>query len=130
MCCSPWDYKESDTTATELYWSIFSKLPFFFVVQLLSHVQLSLTLWTVACQASVSFTVSQSLVKLTSIESVILSNISSSVTPFSFCLQSVLGSGAFPVSWLFASGGQSIGASASALVFPVNIQGWFPFRID
>ena len=127
----PWGYKESDTAATKLYWSIFFKLPFFYVVaQLLSHVWLFVTLWTIACQASLSFTVSQSLVKLMSTESVILSNISSSVTPFSFCLQSVLGSGSFPVSWLFTSGGQCIGASASALVFPVNIQGWFPFRID
>ena len=50
--------------------------------------------------------------------------ISSSVTPFSFCLQSFLASGPFPVSRLFASGGQSIGASAS--VPPMSIQGWFP----
>ena len=50
--------------------------------------------------------------------------ISSSVTPFSSCLQSFWASGFFPVSRIFASGGQSIGASASVL--PVNIQGWFP----
>ena len=49
--------------------------------------------------------------------------ISSSAAPFSFCLQSFPGS--FPVSQLFASDGQSIGASASALVFLMNIQGWF-----
>ena len=45
--------------------------------------------------------------------------------PFSFCLQSFPASGSFPVSWPFASGGQSIGASASAWVPPINIQGWF-----
>ena len=49
--------------------------------------------------------------------------ISSSVVPFS-CLQSFKALGSFPMSWLFASGGPNIGASAS--VFPVNIQGWFP----
>ena len=55
--------------------------------------------------------------------------ISSSVTSFSSCLQSFLALGSFPVSWLFASGDQSIGASASALVLPVNIQGWFPLGL-
>ena len=49
--------------------------------------------------------------------------ISSSVALFSFCLQSFPAWGSFPMSWLFASGGQSIGASASVL--PMNIQGWF-----
>ena len=55
--------------------------------------------------------------------------ISSSVSPFSFCLQSFPASGSFPVSQLFASGGQSIGASASASVLSVNIQGWFPLGL-
>ena len=54
--------------------------------------------------------------------------ISSSVTLFSFCLQSFLASGSFTVSQLFASGGQSIGASASASVLPRSIQGWFLLR--
>ena len=48
--------------------------------------------------------------------------ISSSVVPFSPCLQSFSASGSFPVSQFFASGGQSIGVSASALVLPMNIQ--------
>ena len=51
--------------------------------------------------------------------------ISSSVVPFSSCLQSFPASGSFLLSQLFASGGQSIGASVSALVLPMNIQGWF-----
>ena len=51
--------------------------------------------------------------------------ISSSVIPFSSCLQSFPVSGSFPMSWLFPSGRQSIGASASASVLPMNIQGWF-----
>ena len=55
--------------------------------------------------------------------------ISSSVSPFSSCLQSLQASGSFPVSWLFASGGQSIGASASASVLSMNIQDWFPLGL-
>ena len=54
--------------------------------------------------------------------------ISSLVIPFSSCLQSVPGSGSFPRSQFFASGGQSIGVLASASVLPMNIQGWFPLR--
>ena len=46
-----------------------------------------------------------------------------------FCLQSFLGSGSFPLSQLFESGGQSIGASASASVLPMNIQDLFPLRL-
>ena len=52
--------------------------------------------------------------------------ISSSVNPFSFCLQSFPASGSFEMSQFFASGGQSIGVSASASVLPLNIQDWFP----
>ena len=52
--------------------------------------------------------------------------ISSSVVPFSSCLQSFPASGSFPMSQLFASGDQSIGVSASASVLPMNIQDWFP----
>ena len=55
--------------------------------------------------------------------------ISSSVTPFSSCPQSFPASESFPMSQLFASGGQSIGASASASVLPLNIQGWFPLGL-
>ena len=52
--------------------------------------------------------------------------ISSSVVPFSSHLQSFPASGSFPISQFFTSGGQSIGASASASVLPMNIQDWFP----
>ena len=55
--------------------------------------------------------------------------ISSSVIPFSSCLQSFPASGYFPMSQFFASGGQSIGSSTSASVLPVNSQSWFPFRL-
>ena len=52
--------------------------------------------------------------------------ISSSDVPFSSCLQSFPASGSFLMSQLFASGGQSIGASALVSVLPMNIQEWFP----
>ena len=52
-------------------------------------------------------------------------NISSSVIPFSSCLQSFPAAGSFQMSQFFTSGGQSIGASVSASVFPMNIQDWF-----
>ena len=54
--------------------------------------------------------------------------ISSSVVPFSSCPQSFPASGSFSMSQLFASGGQSIGASASTSVLPVNTQDWSPLR--
>ena len=53
--------------------------------------------------------------------------ISSSATSFFSCLQSFPESGSLPINWLFASGVQNIGASAS--VFPMNIQGWFPLGL-
>ena len=56
--------------------------------------------------------------------------ISFSVISFSSLLQSFPASGSFPMSQLFASGGQSIGASALVSVIPVNIQDWFPYRMD
>ena len=55
--------------------------------------------------------------------------ISPSASPFSFCHQSFPASGPFPMSQLFASGGSSIGASASASVLPMNSQGWFPLGL-
>ena len=56
--------------------------------------------------------------------------ISSFVVPFSSCLQSFPASGSFPMSQFFASSGQSIGASASASVLPMNIQGWLSCWFD
>ena len=56
--------------------------------------------------------------------------ISSSIVPFSSRLQSFPSSGSFQMSQFFASGGQSIGASASASVLPMNIQDWFPVNIQ
>ena len=83
----------------------------------------SATPWTAACQAPLAFTISQSLLKFMSIQSVMPSNHLSSVAPFSSWPQSFPESGSFPMSHLFTSGGQSIGVSASASVLPMNIQG-------
>ena len=55
--------------------------------------------------------------------------ISSSAALFSFCPQSFPAPGSFPVSWLFTSGGQSIGVSASTSVLIINIQDWFPLEL-
>ena len=55
--------------------------------------------------------------------------VSSSVAILSFCLQIFPAPGSFPMSWLFTSGGQNIEASASALILPMNIQGWFPLGL-
>ena len=87
------------------------------------------TPWTAACQVSLSITISQSLPKFISIESVTPSN-----HLILCCLLLLLPSifpniRACPPSQLFASGGPSIGAPASASVLPMNIQGWFPFGL-
>ena len=97
-------------------------------VQSLSCVQLFMTPWTAACQASMSFTLSWSLLKLMSIESVMASNYLILCCPF-LLLPLIFPSIRvfFPLSQHFASGSQSIGASASVL--PMNIQGWFPLGL-
>ena len=95
------------------------------VIQPLNCVRLSATPRTTACQASLSFTISQSLLKLMSIESVMPFNHLILWCPFSSCPQSFPSSGSFPESQLFTGGGQSIGASASVSVLPTNIKDWF-----
>ena len=82
--------------------------------------------WTAAHQTSLSITNSWSLLKLTSVDSVMPSKHLILCRPFSSCLQSFPVSGSFPMIQFFASGGQSIGTSASASVLPMNIQDWFP----
>ena len=93
-------------------------------VQSLSHVRLFETLWTAASQASLSITNSRSLLKLLSIESEMPSN------HLVLCHLLLLLPSIFPstMSQSFTSRGQSIRASASVL--PMNIQDWFPLRID
>ena len=95
----------------------------------LSCVQLFVTTWTAAWQASLSFTISRSLLKFMSIESMMPSN------HVIFCHALFLLLSIFPrirvftMSQLFASGGQNIAASASAPVLLMNIKGWSPLGL-
>ena len=91
-------------------------------VHSLSLVQLFATPWITARQASLSITNSQSLLKYMWCHPAI----SSSVAPFFSCPQSLPASGSFPISQLFAWGGQTIGVSASASVLPMKTQDWSP----
>ena len=94
-----------------------------------SCVRLFVTLWTATCQASLSITNSWSLLKLMSIASVMPSNHLILYHPH-LLLPSIFPSiRIFPMSQFFASGGQSIGVSASASVLPMNIQDWAPLGL-
>ena len=95
-------------------------------VQSLSSFWLFATPWTTAHQASLSITNSQSHPNPCPLSRWCHPTISSSVVSFSSCLQSFPASGSFPMSQFFASGAQSIRASASASVLTINIPDWFP----
>ena len=94
--------------------------------QLLSRVQLFVTPWTIARQASLSIINSWACSNSCPSSLWCHPTISSSVIPYSFCPQSFPASGSFQMSQLFTSGGQRIGVSASASVLPMNIRDWFP----
>ena len=98
-------------------------------VQSLSRVRLFVTPWIAARQASLSITNSQSSLKPRPSSQWCHPAISSSVVPFSFCPQSLPASESFPMSQLFAWGGQSPRVSALASVLPMNIQDWFPLGL-
>ena len=106
-------------------------IPFFQfnLVQSLSHVWLFVTPWTAAGQASCPSPTLGAYSNSCPLSWWCHPTISSSIAPFSSCPQSFPGSKSFPVSWLFTSGGQSIGASASALALPMNNHGWFPLGL-
>ena len=99
------------------------------LVQSLSRVQLFVTPGTTAHQASLSFITSRICTNSSPLSQWCHPTISSSVVPFSSCLQSFTASGSFPMIQLFPLGGQSIGASASASVFLMHIQGRFPLGL-
>ena len=110
---------------------IFSIVKATVVFQSLSCVQLFATPRTAARQASLSFTISQTCSNSCPLSQWCHPTISSSVVPFSSRLQSFPASGSFPMSQFFASGGQSIGASASVSGLPMNIHsGLISFRTD
>ena len=103
---------------------------YFIAVQSHSHVWLFATPWIAAHQASLPFTIFQSLLKLLSSESMMPSNYLVSVIPFFSWLLSFSAAGSFPISQLFTSGGQSIEASVSASVLLMNIhKDWFPLGL-
>ena len=108
--------------------SIFDKGGMNIVVQSSSCVQLFVTPWTAACQTSLSLNISWSLPKFISITSLMLSS-----HLILWCslilLPSVLALGTSQISQLFTSDDQNTGASASASVLPISIQGWFPLRL-
>ena len=109
--------------------NINTKVHWLYSVQSLSHVWLFVTPRSATRKASLSSTKSWSLLKFMSTESVMPSN------PLILCHPLLLQTSIFPRirvfsrSQFFASGGQSIGASASALILPMNIQDWFPLDL-
>ena len=121
LCCATWGLKYS-LLKSQKWAHLVSRMVIAVVFQLLSCVLL-VTPRAAAHQASLSFTIAHNLLKQLSNESM---DISSSVIPFSSCPESFPASGSFPISLLFASGGQNFGGLVSASGLPVNIQGWFP----
>ena len=107
-----------------------SRTCYFSSVKSLSRVRLFETPWTAAHQASLSITNSQSLLKFMSIESVMSSNHLILCCPLLLPPSIFPNIRVFPMSQFFASGGQSIGVSASGSVLPMNIQDWFPLRLS
>ena len=90
-----------------------------FVVKSLSRVQHFAAPWTAECQASLSSTISWSLLQVMSIESVMPSNHLILCHPLLFLPSIFLATRSFPTNWLFKSGGQSIGASASVVLVSI-----------
>ena len=99
-------------------------------VQLLTRVELFGTPWTAARQASLSITNSRSLLKLMSIKLVMPSSYLILCHPLLLSLSIFPSIRMFSKSQFFASGGQSIGASASASVLPMDIQDWFLLEMN
>ena len=99
------------------------------VVQSLGHIQLSVTPSTTTYQASLSFTTSLCLLKSVFIELVMPSNHLILCHPLLLPPSIFPSIRPFPMSQFFTSGGQSIGVLASASVFPMNIQDWFPLGL-
>ena len=134
MCTSDQGYWSYWSVLTEFFLNLtisetcieISTITALFVVHLLSQVQLFEIPWTTAHQASLSFTVSQNLLKLMFNESMMPSNHLILCHPLLFLPSIFPRIRSFPVSWLFTLCGQSTGASASASVLPMNIQDWFP----
>ena len=130
LCSRSWPqtYMSAPTSTKQRALLITEPIHLFYSVQSLSRVRLFLTSWAAACQASLSITNSGACSDSCPLSWWCHPTISSSVVPFS-CLQPFPASGSFLRSQFFASGGQNIGVSASALVLPMNIQDWFPLGL-
>ena len=120
-----WSFRFFQTESSYLFHLSRNSLQFS-SVQSLSRVRLFATPWIAAHQASLSIPNSQSSLRLMSIESVMPSSHLTSVVPFFSCPQSLPASESFPMSQLFAWGGQSTGVSALASFLPKKFQGWSP----
>ena len=118
--------KSSMTSKCQIYSHIHAHR--FVLVQSLSRIQLFVTPWNAArlpCPSPYPRACSNAC----PLSRWCHPTISSSVIPFSSCLQSFPASESFPISRFFASGGQRIGATASVSVLPMNIQNWFPLGL-
>ena len=126
LCPTLWDPKNCSSSGSSAH-SISQARILIVIFQSLSHVWLFATPWTAACQASLFFTISQSLLKLMSIELVMPSNHLILCQPL--LLQPSIFSSirVFSMSQFFSPGGQSNGALASVL--PMNIEDWFPLGL-
>ena len=98
-------------------------------VQSLSHIRLFATPWTTGCRPPYSSPTPGVYPNSYPLNRWCYPTISSFIVPFSSCPQSFSASASFQMSQLFASGGQSIGASASASVLPMNTQDWSPLGL-
>ena len=120
-------FKNCESLYCTLYTMLYTvTYTIFSSVQSLSCVRLFATPWTTAHQASLSITSAQRLLKLMSIESVMPSSHLILCRPLLLLPPIPPTSGSFPMSQLFAWGGQSIGVSASTSVPPMNTQDWSP----
>ena len=147
MGCNPWGHRESDGTepVTLTYLLIeeqkplnsFQNLPNFLNSHIQISVQFSCSVMSDALQPHglqhprfpCPSTTPRACSNSCPLSRWCHPTISSSVCPFSSCLQSFPASGSFPMSQFFASGGQRIGVSALASVLPMNIQDWFPLGL-
>ena len=125
MGYSPWGHKESDMTE-----QLSLSLSYIYIYRFSSVAQLCLTLCNPMDCSTLGFPVNHQLPELAQTHVYWVSDAiqPSSAIPFPSCPQSSPAYRFFPMSRLFASGGQSIGASASASVLPMNIQDWSPLE--
>ena len=119
-------------SSTSLVWAPHWASSLLIICCYCSVLQSCLTLWDpmdCSIQASLFFIIFQILLKLMSIESVMPSNRLILCHPLLFLPPIFPSIRSFPMSWYFESSGQSIGASASASILPMNIQAWFPLGL-